>query len=77
MFAVYYFEYYYRKNFIHINNIELKREKQINERLMKIDKIKDEFLSNTSHELRTPVHGIIGISESLIDGATGDVLIMS
>ena len=71
MFAVYYFEYYYRKNFIHINNIELKREKQINERLMKIDKIKDEFLSNTSHELRTPVHGIIGISESLIDGATG------
>ncbi len=71
MFAVYYFEYYYRKNFIHINNIELKREKQINERLIKIDKIKDEFLSNTSHELRTPVHGIIGISESLIDGATG------
>ncbi|MBK6608237.1 MAG: diguanylate cyclase [Leptospiraceae bacterium] len=71
MFAVYYFEYYYRKNFIHINNIELKREKQLNERLMKIDKIKDEFLSNTSHELRTPVHGIIGISESLIDGATG------
>ncbi len=71
MFAVYSFEYYYRKNFIHINNIELKREKQINERLMKIDKIKDEFLSNTSHELRTPVHGIIGISESLIDGATG------
>ncbi|HNI28072.1 MAG TPA: ATP-binding protein, partial [Leptospiraceae bacterium] len=71
MFSVYYFEYYYRKNFIHINNIELKREKQINERLMKIDKIKDEFLSNTSHELRTPVHGIIGISESLIDGAAG------
>lgn len=71
MFAVYYFEFYYRKNYIHINNIELKREKQINERLRKIDKIKDEFLSNTSHELRTPVHGIIGISESLIDGATG------
>lgn len=71
IFAVYYFEFYYRKNFIHINNIELKREKQLNERLIKIDKIKDEFLSNTSHELRTPVHGIIGISESLIDGATG------
>jgi len=39
--------------------------------LLKLDKIKDEFLSNTSHELRTPLNGIIGITESLIDGATG------
>jgi signal transduction histidine kinase/class 3 adenylate cyclase/ActR/RegA family two-component response regulator len=42
-----------------------------NLRLEKLDKIKDTFLANTSHELRTPLNGIIGISESLIDGAVG------
>ncbi|MCE9502019.1 MAG: hypothetical protein K8R21_16175, partial [Leptospira sp.] len=45
-------------------------EKQ-NIRLTQMDKIKDEFLSNTSHELRTPLNGIIGIAESLVDGAAG------
>lgn len=41
--------------------------------LQKLDKIKDEFLANTSHELKTPLNGIIGIAESLIDGATGQL----
>jgi diguanylate cyclase (GGDEF)-like protein len=43
----------------------------LSERLLVIDKLKDEFLASTSHELRTPVNGIVGISESLIDGAAG------
>lgn len=38
-----------------------------------VDKLKDEFLANTSHELKTPLNGIIGITQSLIDGAAGQL----
>ena len=51
-----------------INKIE-----QQNHKLTKLDKLKDDFLSNTSHELRTPINGIIGIAESMIEGATGSL----
>lgn len=45
--------------------------KQQNDELKELDKLKDDFLSNTSHELRTPINGIIGIADSMIDGAAG------
>lgn len=43
------------------------------ESLQKADQLKDDFLAVTSHELKTPLHGMIGIAESLRDGVTGTV----
>jgi len=34
---------------------------------------KDEFLTNTSHEFKTPLNAIIGLSESLIGGIAGPI----
>lgn len=44
----------------------LKKE-ELSNALMRIDKLKDEFLAKTSHEFRTPLHGITAISQSIID----------
>ncbi|MFN8464449.1 MAG: PAS domain S-box protein [Caldilineaceae bacterium] len=34
-------------------------------------RMKDEFLANMSHELRTPLHGILAVSETLLDQIRG------
>lgn len=35
--------------------------------LIQMDQLKDEFLSKTSHEFKTPLHGIMNISKSMIE----------
>ena len=42
---------------------------QLSIELTRMDKLKDEFLAKTSHELKTPLHGIIGISESILESS--------
>jgi len=42
-----------------------------NVRLMRLNELKDDFLANTAHELKTPLSGMVGIAESLMAGAGG------
>ncbi|MEM7584525.1 MAG: ATP-binding protein [Acidobacteriota bacterium] len=49
------------------------QEREVSRRLREVDQLKDEFLANTSHELSTPLYGMTGLAESLIDGATGEL----
>ncbi|MBW7474036.1 response regulator [Paenibacillus oenotherae] len=44
---------------------------RLSTRLLDLDKVKDEFLTNTSHELRTPLNGMIGLAQSLLYNMKG------
>lgn len=42
-----------------------------NVRLCQLNALKDSFLANTTHELKTPLAGMVGIAEALLAGAGG------
>ena len=44
-----------------------------NERLRELDRMKDQFVSSVSHELRSPLTSIVGYIELLLDGEVGDL----
>lgn len=41
--------------------------KEFAKKLQQADKFKDEFLANTSHELRNPLHGILNMSQAVLE----------
>lgn len=45
----------------------------LSRKLIDMDKLKDEFLANTSHEFQTPLNGIINMSQFMLEGGAGEV----
>ncbi|MGK0289554.1 MAG: two-component system sensor histidine kinase ChiS, partial [bacterium] len=37
-----------------------------NSQLLQLNQVKDEFLVNTSHELKTPIYGMVGLAQSML-----------
>lgn len=44
----------------------------ISHELIEADRLKDEFLIHTSHEFKTPLHGIMNMAQAVLDKGTGD-----
>ncbi|MEC1716358.1 hybrid sensor histidine kinase/response regulator [Schinkia azotoformans] len=43
-----------------------RKNEELSEQLLQVDKFKDEFLAKTSHEFKTPLHGMIAILQSIL-----------
>ncbi|CAM4480209.1 ATP-binding protein [Paenibacillus tarimensis] len=66
MFTVFAFTAFWFKRFFRSVN----ETKELAEKLYSINQHKDDFLVNTSHELRNPLHGIMNIAQSVLDDKT-------
>lgn len=62
------------KERLRIQNIELEDAQQ---HLLNLDRMKNEFLTKVSHELKTPLHGIIGLAECTRDALSNQSIIES
>ncbi len=45
----------------------VEHERRVSAQLREIDQLKDEFLTNTSHELRSPLMGITGLAQAMCE----------
>lgn len=43
-----------------------KQNEKLSSRLIEMDKLKDDFLTRTAHEFKTPLHGMIHIAQSMM-----------
>ncbi|PWW34707.1 MULTISPECIES: sensor histidine kinase [Paenibacillus] len=51
------------------------RIEELSEQLLEADKHKDDFLARTSHEFKTPLHGVMNISRSMLDDVANPVTV--
>jgi two-component system sensor histidine kinase ChiS len=51
----------------------LNRVEDYSTRMVMVNEVKDDFLMRTSQQLKSPLHGMVGIAESIMDGAAGEL----
>lgn len=60
-------------SFVSKINFMKQKIKMDNHELIRLNSLKDNFLVTTTHELKTPLHGIIGLADSIKSGVYGQI----